>query len=64
MQITIDTETYRRYQLYAAAIPRAKALPEEERVDRVIAYALRDWMESVGQGHIEDAVGLVSEFSL
>jgi hypothetical protein len=58
MQITLDAETTRQYKLYAASVPKARALPETERLKAVIRYALRDWMESIGGGHIENALGV------
>ena len=48
----------RQYKLYAASVPRAQAIPERERLGAVIRYALRDWMESTGELHIERALGV------
>lgn len=56
LQRILGAETARQYQLYAASVPEARALPETERLEAVIRYALRDWMESVGEGHIENAL--------
>ena len=56
LQRILGAETTRQYQLYAASVPEARALPETERLEAVIRYALRDWMESIGEGHIEDAL--------
>jgi len=56
LQRLLGAETTRQYKLYAASVPEARALPETERLEAVIRYALRDWMESIGEGHIEDAL--------
>jgi hypothetical protein len=53
MKITIDAETARQYKLYATV--------RHAEVGAVIAYALRDWMESIGEGRIEDALGVENE---
>ena len=56
LQLVLDAETYRQYKLYIASVPAARAIPETNRLQAVIRYALRDWMESIGEGHIEDAL--------
>ena len=56
----LDAETIRQYELYAASVPGAKAIPEKQRLAAVIRYALRDWMESVGETDIEYALGIPS----
>jgi hypothetical protein len=61
LRITLDAETARQYKLYVASVPKARALPKSGRLEAVIRYALRDWMESIGEGHIEDALGVESE---
>jgi hypothetical protein len=58
LQRILGAETLRQYELYAASVPRAKAIPEGKRLEAVLRYALRDWMESIGEGHIEDALGV------
>jgi hypothetical protein len=54
----LGNELTRQCQLYAASVPRAQAVPEKKRLEAIIRYALRDWMETIGQGHIEDALGV------
>jgi hypothetical protein len=56
LQQILGAEITRQYQLYVASVPQARALPENGRLEAVIRYALRDWMESIGEGHIEDAL--------
>lgn len=58
LQRILGAETMRQYKLYAASVPRAQAIPERERLGAVIRYALRRWMESTGELHIERALGV------
>jgi hypothetical protein len=48
MRITLKGEAYESYRLYA----KLKHIS----VGSVVNYALKDWMESVGEGYIEDAL--------
>lgn len=54
----LDSETTRQFRLYAASVPWLRTIPQNERLEKAIRYALRDWMESIGEGHIEDALGV------
>jgi len=48
MKIEIPAEVYAEYKFYAAISQRS--------VSAVIELALKDWFESVGERHLEDAV--------
>ena len=48
MKIEIPAEVYAEYKVYAAISRRS--------VSAVIELALKDWFESVGERHLEDAV--------
>lgn len=54
----LDSETTRQFRLYATSVRWLRTVPEKERLEKALRYALRDWMESIGQGHIEDALGV------
>ena len=47
MKIEIPAEVYAEYKVYAAISQRS--------VSAVIELALKEWFESVGEGHLEDA---------
>ena len=47
MKIEIPAEVYAEYKVYAAV--------RERSVSAVIKWALKDWFERVGEGHLEDA---------
>ena len=48
MKIEIPAEVYAEYEVYAAV--------RQRNVSTVIEWALKDWFESVGERHLEDAV--------
>jgi len=48
MKIEIPAEVYAEYEVYAAIRQRS--------VSAVIEWVLKDWCESVGEGHLEEAV--------
>lgn len=56
--ITLDSETARKYRRYCNGAPKVKKIAKGERLQRVIQHALADWMESVGEGHLESDNGI------
>ncbi len=48
MKIEIPAEVYAEYKVYAAV--------RERSVSAVIEWALKDWFERIGEGHLEEAV--------
>lgn len=53
MQVELDPEIARLYKLYAAARTATKGI--KVRVETVLAYALREWMDDSGMIVVEDA---------
>jgi hypothetical protein len=57
-------ETTRQHKLYAPTVPWIMAQAAEKgRVEKLMCYALREWTESVGEGHIENALGVDNEIT-
>ena len=43
----------RQYKRSCAIVPHVQAIPEKKRMQAVLRYALRDWMECTGDVYLE-----------